>query len=160
MALTGSADGTCASVTPGTPEPNGQCTASPPCGNDGNCAAGGTCEMTPSGTALPAGQQTPGNCQQLVCNGSGGSISTDDPTNLPTPTSACLTNPACSGTPLAPSFTDAPTGTACTSASDSLADVCGDTSNSNIAGTCVECNMDSDCGGGSTTCNTSTGICM
>jgi hypothetical protein len=164
MALTGSADGTCASVTPGTAEPNGQCTANPPCGNDGNCAAGGTCELTPNGTALPSGQQVQGNCQQLVCDGSGNTTSIGNATNLPTSTSACLTNPACSGTPLAPSFTPAPTGTACTSSSDPSAGVCGDTTNASLAGTCVECNTDADClavnDAGTLTCNTSTGTCM
>jgi hypothetical protein len=94
----------------------------------------------------PASLQTPGDCQQIVCAGNGSVTSINDATNLPTSNSACLTNPACCGpSPLTPCFTDAPTGTPCTLASDPNAQVCGDTSNSNIAGTCVECNTSADC---------------
>jgi hypothetical protein len=99
----------------------------------------------PSGTALPNGAQTAGDCQQIVCNGAGGITSVNDAADLPKPTTACETNPACTGNPLTPSFTPAPTGTDCTSDSDPHAEVCGNTSNAAIAGTCVECNTTADC---------------
>jgi hypothetical protein len=42
--------------------------------------------------------------------------------------------------------------------------VCGDTTNANTAGTCVQCNVDADClsinDAGTLTCNTSTGTCQ
>jgi len=125
----------------------------------------GACAFPGNAVALPASQQTPGSCQKLVCNGAGGTTSIDDPTNLPSSHSACLVNPACCGpSPLTPCFTSAPTGTPCTSPSDPHAAVCGNTSNSNIAGTCVECNTDADCedvnDAGTLICNTSTGTCQ
>jgi hypothetical protein len=120
--------------------------------------------FVPAGTALPNGSQTAGDCQKLVCNGNGSVTSVDDATNIPTSTSACETNPSCTGNPLAPSFTPAPTGTDCTTDSDPSAFVCGNTSNSNIAGTCVECNTDADCieinDAGTLSCNTATGTCQ
>jgi hypothetical protein len=73
--------------------------------------------------------QTPGNCQKLVCNGQGGVTSIDDPTDLPTSTSACLINPACTGEPLAQSFANAATGTPC---SDNGGLLC-------LNGACVAC---------------------
>jgi hypothetical protein len=114
----------------------------------------------------PAALQTPGDCQKVVCNGSGGTTSVDDPTDLPAPAStACLINPSCCGpSPLTPCYTDAPTGTPCTSGSDPSATVCGNTTISNIAGTCVECNTNSDClainDAGTLACNTSMGLCQ
>jgi hypothetical protein len=130
-----------------------------------DCDTSGACAY-PGSTVAPAALQTPGDCQKVVCDGSGGKMSVDDPTDLPTSNSACLINPACCGSPAAPCFTNAPTGTACTLASDPAAQVCGNTSNSTIAGTCVECNTSSDClainDAGTLTCNTTTnpGICQ
>jgi hypothetical protein len=109
-----------------------------------SCNTSGTC-VYPGNSVAPPSLQTPGDCQKIVCAGNGSITSIDDPTDLPTSNSACLTNPTCAGEPSAPSFTDATTGTPCTLASDPHAQVCGDTSNSNIAGTCVECNTTADC---------------
>ena len=90
--------------------------------------------------------QTAGDCQQVVCDGNGGTTTMDDPTDLPDSTEICKTNPACLGTPLAPSYMAAATGTNCSSeqAPGSKKHVCGDTSGS-AAGTCVECNVAADC---------------
>jgi hypothetical protein len=112
----------------------------------------------PGNAVVPPGIQTPGDCQKLVCNGSGGTTSMDDPTDLPVSSSACLINPACTGVPLTPSFTPAPTGTTCT-ATDPLAHVCGDTSSPLLAGTCVECNVNADCPVAKPTCTPATGLC-
>lgn len=86
--------------------------------------------------------QTPGNCQKIVCNGAGATTTADDPTDLPTATTVCKIDPACTGTPLAPSFTPAPAGTDCTADLVAGKTKCGD---GTAAGTCVECNVDADC---------------
>jgi hypothetical protein len=119
----------------------------------------------PGTTVAPASLQTPGDCQQIVCNGSGGVTSIDDATNLPTSDTVCETNPACCGpSPLVPCFMAAPTGTSCTADNNPPNQVCGNTSNDDIAGTCVECNGDGDCLGindaGTLTCDSSTGTCQ
>jgi hypothetical protein len=136
-------------------------------------AACGATDCDPTGacvyrgnTVAPASLQTPGDCQKIVCNGSGGTMSIDDATDLPGSSgSACLIDPACCGpSPLTPCYTNAPTGTSCTSGSDPSGHVCGDTTNSTIAGTCVECNDDADClavdDAGTLTCDTSMGLCQ
>jgi hypothetical protein len=50
-ALTGQPDGACAAVQAGTQAPAGQCSPTPPCGNDGTCDGMGGCAQLPSGTA-------------------------------------------------------------------------------------------------------------
>ena len=66
--------------------------------------------------------------------------------------------------PLGPSVTYSTTGTPCTSSTDPLATVCGDTTNNAIAGQCVECNSSADCqaddAGATTTCVPATGQCQ
>jgi hypothetical protein len=87
--------------------------------------------------------QTPNDCQKVVCNGAGGTKKIDDPTDLPLPsTTVCKTTPACTGTPLAPSYTNAAPNTSCVADGMLPAHVCGD---GTAAGTCVECNQPSDC---------------
>jgi hypothetical protein len=107
-----------------------------PCGAT-DCDATGAC-VFPGNTVAPAALQTPDDCQKVVCNGAGGFTSIDDGSDVPQV--ACQN---CNGTPLAP--TPLPTGTTCTLASDASAHVCGDTSNNAIMGTCVECNVSTDC---------------
>ncbi len=78
-----------------------------------DCDGAGSCSF-PGSTTAPAGFQTPGDCQKIVCNGSGGVMSVDDATDLPTSSTECLINPGCSGpSPLTPVFTDSATGTSC-----------------------------------------------
>jgi len=108
------------------------CNTATDCGATGNACVVATCTSNVCGTSnlgpsthLPPAQQTAGDCQVLVCNGSGGTESADDPTDLPVSDSACLTNPSCSGTPLAPSFTDAPSGTACTDSGGTMCNATG-----------------------------------
>jgi hypothetical protein len=99
--------------------------------------------------------QTAHDCQRIVCNGNGGTTTVDDATDLPSTTETCLTSPACTGVPLAPSFSPAPTGTDCSGDGQSPTHVCGDTNSIN-AGTCVQCNVGADCpavsDGGAPTC--------
>jgi hypothetical protein len=63
-----------------------------------------------------------------------------------------------------PCFTDAQTDTYCGGDNDPPNQVCGDTTNSNIAGMCVECNTDADClsinDAGVLECDTASGTCM
>jgi hypothetical protein len=63
---------------------------------------------------------------------------------VPVETTVCRV-PACTGTPLAPTVTNAATGTDCTADNKPPAHVCGDTTNAAIAGTCVQCNTIADC---------------
>jgi hypothetical protein len=143
------------------------------CNTASDCPASvGACVTCTSNTCVypgtsdaPPSLQTPGDCQKVVCNGSGGVTSEDDSTDIPTSNSACLIDPACCGpSPLTPCFTNAPTGTSCTTAADPSAHVCGDTANPDIAGVCVECNNDNDClainNSGSLSCDTATGTCQ
>jgi hypothetical protein len=107
--------------------------------------------------------QTPGDCQKVVCDGNGGVTHIDDPTDLPTSNSVCQTNPACSGSPLGPTFTPAPTGTDCTADNTAPNHVCGDTTVTAISGRCVQCNTSADCpsdgDGGMLKCDPAAGTC-
>jgi hypothetical protein len=130
-----------------------------------DCDPNGACAY-PGNSTAPGSLQTPGDCRKVLCDGSGGDTQVDDFTDLPgAPPSACLTNPSCCGSnPAAPCYTPLPTGNACTSNGDPLAHVCGDTTNSTIAGTCVQCNNDADClqinDAGTLACDTASGTCQ
>ncbi|MDX2166010.1 MAG: DUF1566 domain-containing protein [Deltaproteobacteria bacterium] len=126
------------------------CSASGICGAT-DCNAAGAC-VYPS-TATIAGAVA-GDCQKLTCNGAGGTMSVDDPSDPPVSSSACLTNPTCSGSPLAPQFTAAPAGTDCTADNAPPTRVCG---SGLAAGACVECNTNADCSGAETCSN---GMCL
>ncbi len=135
----------------GTCIPTGTCCTSADCPATGNeCVArtcvGGVCGTRNLGAehTLSTGQ-TAGDCQKIVCNGAGGTTSIDDPMDIPTSSTACRITPACTGSPLTPSFTAAPTGTDCTNDNDPPNQVCGDTTDLLVAGTCVECNVDAEC---------------
>ena len=134
-----------------------ECNVPADCGTSTECAVrtctSHVCGVNNLGTSHSLAAQTPGDCQRAVCNGSGGTTSVDDMTDLPTPSTSCENSPACTGSPLAPSFTPATTGTAC---SDSGGHVCGDTTTI-AAGTCVDCNTSADCTVG--TCNTTAHTC-
>jgi hypothetical protein len=88
--------------------------------------------------------QTAGDCQKFVCNGAGGTQQVDNPSDPPISNTVCEIG-VCSGSPLAPSFTFAATGTSCTADNQPPDQVCGDTTVPAIAGTCVQCNVDGDC---------------
>jgi hypothetical protein len=101
--------------------------------------------------ALSTGQKA-GDCQKLVCDGAGHVISVDDDTDVPGPSgTVCATSPTCAGSPLAPSYTYAPTGTDCTADGKPPAHVCGDTTDA-TKGTCVACNTVADCPNDAGTC--------
>jgi hypothetical protein len=126
-----------------------------------DCDGSGACVYPGTGVA-PAVLQTPRDCQKIVCDGSGSDSAADDMSDLPVPSDACQTQPACTGTPLAPSFTPAAGGTDCTSTDFPTTGVCGPI-NSQFEATCVECNNDFDClriqPAGTLTCDLSTHAC-
>ncbi|MBT9560238.1 MAG: hypothetical protein IV100_29685 [Myxococcales bacterium] len=103
---------------------------------------GGKCGEIAVLDGTPVPDQTPGDCQLVVCDGAGDTRSADDDSDLPTSKTACRVEPACTGTPLAPSFTTVAAGTSC--ASDAIAGktICGDGA---AEGTCVACNSATDC---------------
>jgi hypothetical protein len=116
------------------------CSTAGACGATG-CDATGACAY-PGNTTAPAGLQTPGDCQAIVCNGAGSTTPADDFIDLPTSNTVCLINPSCAGVPAAPHFDPAPTGTNCTADNKPGKIVCG---SGVFAGTCVECNVGTDC---------------
>lgn len=124
-----------------------------------DAASGGPETIGVGGTigTVPGSCQTPGNCQKVVCDGSGGTKSVHDPTDLPTSTTACLVSPACTSMPLAKAFTPAATGTSCSADGVAGKKVCGNTSSA-FSGTCVECTADTHCTAG--TCNTALATCI
>lgn len=129
-----------------------------------DCDANGACAY-PGPTTAPVSLSTPGDCQKIVCNGSGGAMPTDDATDLPFSTSVCLIGPTCCGpSPLTPCFNPAPATTSCNSGNDPYAHLCGDPNNPQIAGTCVQCNTDADClfvnDQGTLVCDTFSGTCQ
>ena len=100
----------------------------------------------------------------VVCDGAGGTTSVGEPLDVPlTPSTVCKKTPACSGTPLAPSYTIAPIGTDCTNDGLFPRQVCGDPAVPALAGICVQCNVPQDCyafgdGGGQFICTN--GVCQ
>jgi len=103
--------------------------------------------------------QTSGNCQKLVCDGAGNIVSVDDPTDPPPASgTVCATSPTCAGSPLKPSYTVQPTGTDCSGDGQLPKHVCGDTTDSTVAGTCVQCNAVADCVNDGGTCTNH--VCM
>ncbi len=147
------------------------CNSASDCPATGNECVAKACNANACGTSFLGSShvmstgQTAGDCQSLVCNGAGGTTSIDDSADVPpASTTACATAPHCAGSPLTPAYTPAATGTSCVVDGKFPKQVCGNTSILAIAGTCVECNNDSDClslnDAGSLTCITSTGTCQ
>ncbi|MEZ4294990.1 MAG: hypothetical protein R3B70_08425 [Polyangiaceae bacterium] len=125
-----------------------QCVGAGDCPATGNECVVATCTGNACGTmnldqthTLSTGQ-TAGDCQKIVCDGAGGTTSIGDATDLPVSNTACLVSPACTGNPLAPSFTPATQGADCTADGAPPNDVCGGGAN---AGVCVECNSGAEC---------------
>ena len=138
-----------------------ECNSIADCPATGNECIAATCNNNVCGTTnldqshtLSTGQ-TSGNCQKIVCNGAGGTISIDDAADLPVSNTACLMSPACTGAPLTPSFTPAAQGDSCTTDNQPPKRVCG---GGGLAGVCVECNGDADCTAPTPTC--SSNVCV
>ena len=120
----------------------GACTANDQCASDvcddagsGHCCSaacvGGACGATscdatgacvfPGNTVAPPSLQTAGSCQRVVCDGQGGTASVDDAGNAPPPSNNPCVTTGCSGAPLAPTSTNAVSGTMCVAGSCSAA---------------------------------------
>jgi len=107
------------------------------------CSAAGTCSIinTMSGTAVS--DQTVGDCPRKQCDGAGNVLTVTDMTDIPNDSNGCTID-SCNGS--APTHTPQMQGTFC---SDNGGVVC------NATGTCVACNVASDCPGGpDTDCHT------
>lgn len=94
-----------------------QCVTPAECpGQDTACAVRtcvtGACGLSfaLAGTALPAAQQTAGNCMALECDGKGGTTSAIDDANVPVDGNDCTADVCTGGVPSNP---DLPVGTAC-----------------------------------------------
>ncbi len=127
------------------------------CTDDANChlslpgsCATNKCDTTvgccttvalPVGTMAPAGLQTAGDCQVVECDGTEtGTMSANDPTDTPMAAGQCDQG-ICSGSPALQPAQQPVSGT-CTANGGK---VCGDPTNTAIAGKCVGCNSDADC---------------
>lgn len=129
---------TCAA---GTCDANGACTGcSVPaqCGGRSNDCATVTCEAgvcgidtVAAGVALPADEQTAGNCQERRCDGRGGIVDAVDGDDVPADDGNVCTDEVCNGGAAAHPFV--PAGTTCPGGQ------------CNGAGACVECLDDADC---------------
>lgn len=110
---------------------------------DGVCSL----ELADAGTELNDTQQTMEDCQLLVCDGSGGSVSISDDTDIPVDGLDCTADECVAGVPSNPPL---PAGTGC------AAGECND------SGQCVGCNGPGDCGGSTSFCQMVTcdsGVC-
>jgi hypothetical protein len=110
----------------------------------------GTCGFDFTAEGTPLSSQTIGDCEAVVCNGSGGTETVVNNNNVPTTENQCLQAVCTAGVPSNP---PQPEGTACGSGSATLCDGSGD---------CVNCVFPTDCPGSDTQCQTRTctaGVC-
>ncbi|MEM1034700.1 MAG: hypothetical protein AAGN82_30450, partial [Myxococcota bacterium] len=124
------------------------CLSAADCGTDTVCTSfacnGGTCDViqTSAGTPLPSGQQASGDCQQLVCNGNGGTTSVVDAVDIPPSDGNPCTSEACSMG--SPQFPPVPVNSPCP------AGFC------DSGGSCGECNEPSQCANQGAICEQAT----
>jgi plastocyanin len=96
------------------------------------CAAG-ICSTENLAQGIPLANQTPGDCQEAVCDGNGGLESEADGTDVDDDMVDCTLDTCEDGTPM---HAPAAEGLSC---DDGGGSVCND------SGTCVECNVTEDC---------------
>ncbi|HTJ84451.1 MAG TPA: hypothetical protein VL400_22185 [Polyangiaceae bacterium] len=127
------------------------CTVAADCGTSTFCAqrtcTSGVCGFsnTSAGTPLPSTSQTPADCQELQCNGTGGVISVAAQSDIPVDDGVACTGETCvSGSPQHPPL---PTGSSCNQNGGIVCDGSGD---------CVQCNAASDCASTGTICQSAT----
>ncbi len=126
------------------------CTAASQCpGSDTECQTR-TCTNNVCGVAFAANtvvtaSQTAGDCQQNRCNGAGGISSVASNTDLPVDDGNLCTSQACNAG--VPAFPPTALNTACGPGGGSFC---------NGAGTCVSCNVASQCAGTDTECHART----
>jgi hypothetical protein len=100
--------------------------------------------FTISGTPLPAAQQTPGDCQVVECDGSGGTMPAVDNNDVPVDGNQCTADVCTNGVPSNPALA---VHTPCTQNGGTQCDGIGD---------CVQCIVATDCSGQDTSCQTRT----
>lgn len=125
-----------------------QCIMASQCpGPDNACqtrtCTGGSCGFSFATPGTPAGNQTAGDCQTVVCDGAGGTTTVQDNNDVPADDGNQCTSEACTGG--IPSHPIRPINFPC--AQDGGV-VCS------ANGTCVECNTTSQCPGTDTECQT------
>jgi hypothetical protein len=112
------------------------------------CTAG-TCGFSDQMSGTVVSTQTPGDCQENVCDGKGNVVSQADDTDMPTNGSVCDVASCVAGTPV---LTPVTAGTSC-----------GTMKSCNGTGSCVGCTAAADCPGTNTDCQTVTcspgGVC-
>ncbi|HPY19976.1 MAG TPA: hypothetical protein PLM08_19970, partial [Polyangiaceae bacterium] len=116
----------------------GGCTVPSDCpGTDTDCASrtcvGNSCGVEYAAAGTLTSQQVEGDCQSLVCDGSGSTIKVNDDKDIPAQDNECAVGSCVAG---APKVDFAPEGTECSSNGGNVCD--GE-------GACVECMKASDC---------------
>jgi hypothetical protein len=137
--------------------------ASCPGGADTTCQTktclGNVCGLSFADNGTLVTVEPAGDCQEVVCDGTGGTKPAEDDDDLPTSTNQCVQN-VCSGG--VPSNPPKPATTTCNQ-SNGVCDPTAGTCECDGAGACVECITAADCPGGpDTECNTRTctnGVC-
>jgi len=121
------------------------CTDAAQCpGSDDDCktrkCSAGECswDFAPSGTVIAA--QTSGDCGLVQCDGAGGTVKTNDGTDVPVDSNECTDDLCTAGTP---SNSSSATGTACSQNGGKFCDGIG---------ACVACLVASDCPGTDSDC--------
>ncbi|MEA2697490.1 MAG: hypothetical protein QOI66_1761, partial [Myxococcales bacterium] len=117
-----------------------QCITAANCGTDTSGCKSFTCTVgvcgvvnAPSGSAPTNVDQTAGDCQKIVCNGSGARTSIDDNTDKPVDNKVCTDDLCTTGVPSNPPFG---TNVTCNANGGTHCDG---------AGACVVCNVDAEC---------------
>ncbi len=143
---------TCGSGGAGTCDGAGQCvecvTATDCPGSDTECSErtcfSGTCGVSNAPQGQPLAHQTAGDCQQMVCDGEGGTMGAAQDGDLPDDGLECTTDTCVSGQP---QFTNSAAGSSCSQGGGSVCDG---------SGVCVGCVLPTDCAGSDTECSART----
>ena len=127
-----------------------QCNAATQCaGTDTECrtrtCSANVCGANDVSFGTPTSAQSPNDCKLNVCDGTGNIIAAPDGTDLPADDGSQCTGEIC--TLGVPSHPNAPINTACNQGGGS---VC------NAGGSCVQCNLATQCAGADTECQTRT----
>jgi hypothetical protein len=114
-------------------------------GTDTDCkqrtCTAGTCGFSFTPMGVPVATQTPGDCQQVVCDGAGGTTNSIDSSDVPADDGNQCTAEICVGG--TPSHQNRPQGFPCSQNGGTVCDG---------GGTCVQCTTASQCPGTDTEC--------
>ncbi len=93
------------------------------------------CDFTLAAFGVPSKTQVPGDCRTVTCDGKGGTVKIDDPTDVPVDNNPCTLD-QCTGDYALPANPPALAGTPCTVGGGLVCDG---------SGACVQCNVTADC---------------